>query len=253
LWQNACFFATLVGILVFANWGKPDGDGVWHVIWAAKWWITGACAAALGVILVAWFGMPCWKVVAAGAPVVLLLAVWPALSGGWAETLSEFKVLIVFSAGFIGLAVITGTQPGEPQDWLEASWTLAKQILPLLLGGVLISGLLLGRPGKEGLIPNDWVAHAVGGNSLLANFVASFLGAFMYFATLTEVPIVQGLTGSGMGNGPALSLLLAGPALSLPSMLVIHGVMGTKKTFAFVVLVVVLSTFTGWMYGAVWG
>ncbi|MCA1948132.1 MAG: permease, partial [Armatimonadetes bacterium] len=125
----------------------------------------------------------------------------------------------------------------------------AKQILPLLLAGVLVAGLLLGRPGHEGLIPNEWVQAAVGGNSLRANLLASVAGAFMYFATLTEVPILQGLIGSGMGKGPALALLLAGPALSLPSMLVLGTIMGAKKTVAFVSLVVVYSTLAGWVFG----
>jgi len=116
---------------------------------------------------------------------------------------------------------------------------------------VLFAGVFLGRPGEEGLIPNRWVSTAVGGNSLAANLFASVVGAFMYFATLTEVPIVQGLIGSGMGKGPALALLLAGPALSLPSMLVIRSVIGTKKTVVFVSLVVALATITGMIYGAI--
>jgi uncharacterized membrane protein YraQ (UPF0718 family) len=119
--------------------------------------------------------------------------------------------------------------------------------------GVLVAGALLGRPGHEALIPSEWVTRAVGGNSLLSNFFAAFAGAFMYFATLTEVPILQGLIGSGMGQGPALALLLAGPALSLPNMLVIRSIMGTKKTVVFISLVVVMATITGMAYGAIWG
>jgi uncharacterized membrane protein YraQ (UPF0718 family) len=115
--------------------------------------------------------------------------------------------------------------------------------------GVLLSGFLLGRPGQEGIIPSSWVAALVGGNSLWANLFASIVAAFMYFATLTEVPILQGLIGAGMGKGPALALLLAGPALSLPSMLVLRSIMGLKKTVVFVGLVVVLSTITGMAYG----
>ena len=122
--------------------------------------------------------------------------------------------------------------------------------MPLLLFGVLIAGALLGRVGHEGLIPSEWVSQAVGGNSLLSNFVASFAGVFMYFATLTEVPILQGLIGNGMGQGPALALLLAGPALSLPNMLVISSVLGAKKTVVFVSLVIVMATMSGMFYGA---
>jgi hypothetical protein len=139
----------------------------------------------------------------------------------------------------------------ERQEWVLSTWTFAKQILPLLFAGVLVAGFLLGRPNTNlGIIPAKFVAMLVGGNSLLANFFASISGAFMYFATLTEVPILQGLLGSGMGKGPALALLLSGPALSLPSMLVIRSVIGTKKTLTYILLVVVLSTFVGWIYGS---
>ncbi len=141
----------------------------------------------------------------------------------------------------------------ELKEWSAASWTFAKQIMPLLLIGVLVAGLLLGRPGEEGFIPSWIIEKAVGGNSFWANFCASFLGALMYFATLTEVPILEGLIGAGMGKGPALALLLAGPALSLPNMLVIRGVIGTKKTIVYVALVVIMATvsgmFFGWMMG----
>jgi uncharacterized membrane protein YraQ (UPF0718 family) len=138
----------------------------------------------------------------------------------------------------------------EVSEWIFSTWTFAKQILPLLFVGVLVAGFLLGRPNTDaGIIPSRIVAVLVGGNSIWANFFASIAGAFMYFATLTEVPILQGLLGSGMGKGPALALLLAGPALSLPNMLVIRGVMGTKKTLVFVILVVLLSTAVGWLYG----
>jgi uncharacterized membrane protein YraQ (UPF0718 family) len=138
----------------------------------------------------------------------------------------------------------------EINDWIFSTWTFAKQILPLLFVGVLIAGFLLGRPNTDaGIIPSRFVAMLVGGNSLFANFFASIAGAFMYFATLTEVPILQGLLGSGMGKGPALALLLAGPALSLPNMLVMRSIMGIKKTAVFVALVIVLSTIMGWLYG----
>jgi len=139
----------------------------------------------------------------------------------------------------------------ELREWGARSWEFAKQILPLLFAGVLVAGFLLGRPGHEGLIPSGWIEGAVGGNSLAANFFASVAGALMYFATLTEVPILQGLIGAGMGGGPALALLLAGPALSLPNMLVIRSVLGTKKTAVYVGLVVVMSTLAGWVFGSI--
>ncbi|PKN13419.1 MAG: hypothetical protein CVU69_01720 [Deltaproteobacteria bacterium HGW-Deltaproteobacteria-4] len=243
LWQNALYFAAMVGILVFANWGQPGSDrGLWHSIYAAKWNLTALFALALALILVAWFKVKKWVMMIAALPVVVL-----------ALALPDYP-LLPFIAGAIGLSVLTSTAPTEDDselsDWFSASWDFAKKILPLLLFGVLIAGALLGRPGHEGLIPSGWIAGLVGGNSLQANLFAAVVGAFMYFATLTEVPILQGLIGSGMGKGPALALLLAGPALSLPSMLVIHSVMGTRKTVVFVSLVIVMSTAAGMIYGA---
>ena len=141
----------------------------------------------------------------------------------------------------------------ERTTWVESTWGFMKQILPLLGAGVLVAGFVLGRPGHPALIPEHYIRALVGGNPLWANFFASISGALMYFATLTEVPILQGLIGAGMGKGPALSLLLAGPALSLPNMLVIGGVLGAKKTIAFCVIIVVLSTFAGMCYGVLAG
>jgi uncharacterized membrane protein YraQ (UPF0718 family) len=188
-------------------------------------------------VLVLWFRITWWKIALVALPAALL-----GLTFG-------NEPLIPFAAAVIGLSIITGTDKGETREWFAQTWDFAKQILPLLLFGVLIAGLLLGRPGHEGIIPSEWVTAAVGGNSLWANLFASVAGAFMYFATLTEVPILEGLLGAGMGKGPALALLLAGPALSLPNMLVIRSVMGTKKTIIFVSLVVILSTVCGMIYG----
>ena len=137
----------------------------------------------------------------------------------------------------------------ELKEWTSATWGFALQILPLLLGGVFISGFLLGRVGHEGVILSRYITALVGGNSLWANFFSSIVAAFMYFATLTEVPILQGLMNAGMGKGPALALLLAGPALSLPSMLVLRSIMGTKKTVIYVSLVVIMATITGMVFG----
>jgi len=239
LWQNAVFFGLMVGVLVFANWGKPaEPRGLWHAVHSAKWIITGLFAAALGLVLVFWIKVSWFKVVLTAVPTVILAAVF------------RHQPMIPFAAAVVGLSWATSTDTGEGGEWFGQSWGFAKQITPLLLGGVLVAGFLLGRPGHEGLVPSEWVVTAVGGNSLFANFFASLAGAFMYFATLTEVPILQGLLGSGMGKGPALALLLAGPALSLPNMLVIRSVMGTKKTVVFVALVVVMATLTGMTYGA---
>ena len=164
-----------------------------------------------------------------------------------------FRLKWILSAAFAAALVwMTAAwfKKDELKEWLSSTWTFAKQILPLLLGGVMAAGFLLGRPGHEGVIPGAVIAGLVGGNGLPANLFASVSGALMYFATLTEVPILQGLIGSGMGQGPALALLLAGPALSLPSMIVIGKIMGAKKTMAYVGLVVFMATATGLIFGA---
>ena len=323
LWQNAAFFATLVGILVFANWGAPrefnfktsdgraytaavvkdaeditvpdavmalavtDGlevgkefslkyvdvaekiplPGLSTSIWRSKWLITVGCAFGLALVLIFLFGLKWWKVLAAGLPAAVLALVLP--TGG-------LMVMIPFAAGAVGLSVLTSTDKGEAGEWFSSTWGFAKQILPLLFIGVLVAGFLLGRVGREGFIPNRYVQMLVGDKpdtflniaglaggslepfvrsiwSLWTNLFASIFGAFMYFATLTEVPILQGLIGSGMGKGPALALLLSGPSLSLPSMLVIRSVLGTQKTVVYTSLVIVMSTIAGMIFGAVWG
>jgi hypothetical protein len=195
--RTVSWLVAMIGILVFANWGRPQTDhGTWAAIYHHRWWIVAAFAVALAA----------------------------ALSRGFSRD--------------------------ELTSWIDETWGFTKQILPLLLVGVLAAGLLLGRPGGgQGLIPDTWVQRSVGGEGLVPTLFASVAGAFMYFATLTEIPILEGLLRSGMGNGPALALLLAGPALSLPNMLVIRSVMGTRKTVTYVALVVVLSTIAGLVYG----
>ena len=238
LWQNAVYFATMAGILIFATWGKPEEPvGLWNAVYGVKWLLTGLFAIGLGVLLVKWFRVKAYKVVLAAAAVLVLALLFP------------HEPLIAFSAGIVALAVLITSTRGETESWFLATWDFTKQIMPLLIGGVLVAGFLLGRPGHEGMIPSAWVSGLVGGNSVAANLFSSVVGAFMYFATLTEVPILQGLIGAGMGKGPALALLLAGPALSLPNMLVIRSVMGTKKTVAYASLVVVMATISGLIYG----
>ena len=238
LWQNVLYFGSMIVILVFANWGRPsDSSGVWQTVYAAKWMLTGIFAIALAAILVRWYGF-CWWKVACGAVVTALSAfAFPTMPA------------IAFVAGVLCLTVLSANATEESGDWLQSTWGFTKQITPLLFWGVLVAGLLLGRPGTEGLIPSGWISGLVGGNSLAANFFASVVGAFMYFATLTEVPILEGLISNGMGKGPALALLLAGPALSLPSMLVILSIMGTKKTLVFTALVIVMATVSGMLFG----
>ena len=238
--------------------------GLWTTLWQNKWLIAAGFAAAFALVLVFWFAIAWWKVLLSAIPPAALALLLPT-GGLW--------VLIPFSAAIVGLSVITATKQGEAGDWFAATWSFAKQILPLLLLGVLIAGFLLGRPGHEGMIPSRYVEMLVGDspNRMLAitgsgggafenlarsvwplwtNLFASIFGAFMYFATLTEVPILQGLIGAGMGKGPALALLLAGPALSLPNMLVIRSIMGTSKTVVFCSLVVVMATISGMVFGA---
>ena len=239
LWQTVVFFAGMVGVLVFANWSKPpEPTGLWAMIYVWKWVISGVFAFGFGAALGLWFGFGWGGLAATAGAVVIAAVLWPTAP------------LVAFIIGCAGLTILCARSEGEGREWLDATWTLAKQIFPLLIAGVFVSGILLGRPGQEGVIPSEWVSQAVGGNSFAANFFSSLVGAFMYFATLTEVPILQGLIGSGMGKGPALALLLAGPALSLPSMLVLRSIMGTKKTVVYVALVVVMATFTGMLYGA---
>jgi hypothetical protein len=321
LWQNAVFFAAMVAVLVFANWGRPndfrftlqDGTtrraavlsgpedpamkhgeyrlkalegpekgeelvvaaseiesktalpGPWTWLWRHKWMLTAAFAVALGAVLVAWFGVSWWRLVLAALPAAALALVVPD-RGLW--------VLLPFSAGIVGLSAVLNSEGGESEEWLDATWGFAKQIMPLLFFGVLIAGFLLGRPGHAGIIPARYVQMLVGESPermleitgwgggafesvaravwpVWANLFAAVFGAFMYFATLTEVPILQGLIGAGMGPGPALALLLAGPALSLPNMLVIRSIMGTQKTLVFCSLVVVMATISGMIYGVI--
>ncbi|MBN1501790.1 MAG: permease [Spirochaetes bacterium] len=197
LGQTSLYIFSMVGILVFINWGRDASMETWNMIFSWKYHITAAFALLLAFTIIRWF------------------------------------------------------KKHELKTWVESSYDFALQIMPLLFGGVLIAGFLLGRPGHEGIIPSKWIIMLVGGNSIFSNFFASVAGAFMYFATLTEVPILQGLIGSGMGKGPALALLLAGPALSLPSMLAIRSMIGTKKTLVYITLVVIMSTFTGMIFGAI--
>jgi len=184
---------------------------------------------------------------------ILIFATWgqPAEPVGLYSAIFMIKWPVIFALLiFLGFILVKWFKQEERKDWVNTTWDFAKQILPLLFAGVLVAGLLMGRPGTDaGLIPVRYIEALVGGNSFRANLVASVVGAFMYFATLTEIPILQGLLGAGMGKGPALALLLAGPALSLPNMLVIRSVLGTKKTLVFILLVVIMATMSGMFFG----
>ena len=240
MWKTALLFFSLVGVLVFANWGSPgDSQGFWHWVWNNQWVITSVFAMLFTLALIFVLRMKFRNVIVS----VFAVTISALLSPGIPE--------IPFAVGFIALSLIAWAEKGEPREWLWSTWSFTRQIVPLLFAGVFVAGLLLGAPGTEGqgIIPGHWVAGLVGGNSLAANLFASLFGALMYFATLTEVPIIEGLMHSGMGKGPALALLLAGPAISLPNMLVIHSVLGTRKTAVFILLVVIMATVSGLVYG----
>lgn len=253
MWQTSTHFFTLVLILVFANWGAPsegDSSSAWFHIWSYKWYITGLFSLVLGWSLIKILKIK-WQWVLAAAVVTLISVL---LSNSFIES-ARLRPLVPMMTGIIALAVITllDKNDEENREWTLSTWGFAKQILPLLAIGVVTAGFLLGSTHDgtsiAGIIPNEWISSLVGGNSLFSNFFASVVGAFMYFATLTEVPILQGLIASGMGKGPALALLLAGPSLSLPNMLVIRGIIGNQKTIVYVSLVIVMATISGIIYG----
>lgn len=263
LWQVALYFLSMVGILVFANWARPqETSGLWFAIFKAKWIVTALFSVLMGGCLWRFFKVK---------PGYILLAALPALVLGIA--LPGYPVA-AFAAGAAGLAALTFVGGAELKDWRDQSWGFAKQILPLLFMGVLAAGFFLGSPDSvdAGIVPNIWIQALVGDSPdallsilgrpdaiapawlsflwpLWTNLFASVTGALMYFATLTEVPILRGLLDSGMGQGPALALLLAGPALSLPNMLVINSILGPKKTLTFIGLVVVMAMMSGMIFG----
>jgi uncharacterized protein len=255
MWQTSFHFFILVLILVFANWGSPSADdtsSAWYYIWSYKWYITGFFSLLLGYSLIFILKIK-WQWVLGAALVTALSAV---LSSYFIPD-AKLSPLVPMLVGIASLGLITllDKKDEDNREWTIASWGFAKQILPLLAIGVITAGFLLGstHDGKTiaGIIPNEWITWLVGGNSVFSNFFASIVGAFMYFATLTEVPILQGLIASGMGKGPALALLLAGPSLSLPNMLVIRGVLGNQKTAVYVILVIIMATISGLIYGAI--
>jgi hypothetical protein len=241
MWQTAIHFFILVAILVFVNWGKPvdTTDGFWYLIFSNKWFITALFGIGFTFSMIYIIGVKkLYAILGAASVIVSALFFYN-------------NPTIPFLTAIIVTTIILTFTEGEANQWLGETWGFTKQIMPLLGAGVLVAGFLLGSDANNnGIIPNEWIVKFVGGNSLFANFFASITGAFMYFATLTEIPILQGLINSGMGKGPALALLLAGPALSLPNMLVIRGVIGTQKTVVYVSLVVIMATLSGLIYGS---
>ena len=238
----AIVFAVVIGLLMHLFFLKEESarEGVGMVLMpdadsGRSLWQEGAYfAVMIGILIFANWAQPTEG------------------SGGiWASIFAAKWIITGVFGVALAFMIWRWFKKDELTDWTESSWTFAKQIMPLLLAGVLVAGFLLGGPDSgQGIIPREWVSSMVGGNSVQANLFASVAGAFMYFATLTEVPILEGLLSAGMGKGPALALLLAGPALSLPNMLVIRSVMGTRKTLVFISLVMALSTLAGLLYGA---
>ena len=246
IWKTAIPVGLMILILVFANWGKPGGLSVETT--AGETIVATRAGETSDEVLVKLPGGETVTSIAKSEIASIEYAPSPYTS----IYNSRFYIAGAFLLVLIVLMMLWRSKD-EALEWGGSTWSYAKLILPYLFGGVLIAGFLLGRPGHTALIPPEWISGAVGGNSWLSNLAASVAGALMYFATLTELPIVQGLQGSGMGDGPALALLLAGPALSLPNMLVIRKVLGTKKTLAYVLLVVVAATLTGKIFGAIVG
>jgi len=237
---GAVFFAVVTGLLMAIIFRKDDASRTEGQIYVPDPEATGRtlfqdALYILTMVLILVFA-------AFAKPAPGSTGLWPIIfAAKWYITIALLIIL-----GFMLKAWFT---KNECKSWVDSSWGFMKQIFPLLGGGVLVAGFMLGRPGHPALIPDQWVQSLLGGNSLWANLIASLSGALMYFATLTEVPILQGLLGAGMGKGPALALLLAGPALSLPNMLVIGSVMGVKKTATFCGIIVIMSTIAGMLYG----
>ncbi len=252
LWKNASYFAAMVGIMVFANWAR-SGDIRAIVLCCPGGLSTYAVEGTLVNRTDEYVTVKTTKGKTQKIEAPLVKGVEQVHKNSTYEGIYRLRWGLV--AGLLAaFGTMTGTwfRRDELREWIEATWGFAQQILPLLLIGVLASGFLLGRPGPghEGVVPAAWVNAVVGGNSLWANLFASVFGALMYFSTLTEVPIVQGLMGAGMGKGPALAMLLSDPALSLPSIIVLCSIMGTRKTIVYVLLVVIMSTTTGMIFGA---
>lgn len=238
VWETVLMFGLMIAFMVFANWSSGGGvSGIAVSIYDVKWGLSAFTGLGLAALLVwqrgwslLWMGLTAFAVVVAAVlrPEVPELAV---------------------TIGILGLMLQALLRPGHGHVWFEQSWDFAKKIMPLLFIGVFAAGFLLGRPGSTGIVPPEWISNVVGGNGLSANLLASVLGGLMYFSTLTEIPIVQGLMGAGMGKGPALALLLAGPAISLPNLLVIRSLMGTRKTVVYALLVMSMATVSGLVYG----
>jgi uncharacterized membrane protein YraQ (UPF0718 family) len=250
-------FSILIGLLFSINCCNVDFTGgrcfacfysenqtypVLSFILNSKWTIPFILYCILNSLFIIWFDVKKKYVIVSILITIITLIISP-------------YAIISFAVATLGIAYTMFRSKGVVKEWGGEVWEYGIKLFPLLLLGIFITGLLLGNsdfgPEYEGIIPAHYIVSLVGGNSISANFFAAIIGAFMYFATLTEISILQKLIASGMGKGPALALLLAGPALSLPNMLVLRTLLGTKKTVVYIVIVVIMSTFAGIFYGAI--
>jgi uncharacterized membrane protein YraQ (UPF0718 family) len=246
LLQTAIFFAAMIAFLVFSDWASPSqtviekSDGTKMqvaVLIETTEMVRVQIEEPAGELK---------KGAKLTVPVSEIVGREKATPEGyeWAETVYRNRWYAAFACLAATLLMVgTWFQREELNEWMGQTWSFAKSIIPLLFGGVFITGFV------GALIPEEYVASWVGGDSFQANLVASMIGAMWYFATLTEIPILEALLGLGMGRGPALALLLAGPALSLPSIAVIYSVIGFKKTFVFCSLTIVMSAVVGMVFG----
>lgn len=238
--KTISLFGLMILILIIATWSEStDSSGWFSFVAEHKKIILSFAGLGFATLLYFTTDAKIWKILAAVAATSIAAFAFPE------------SLLIPFSVGVVSFGVILVTGGESERSWFDETWNLSKKILPLLFIGVLLAGFAFGGPGREGIVPSDWISSYVGTDGLASVFLASMLGALTYFATLTEIPILQGLMSAGMAKGPALALLLAGPALSLPNMLVIKSVLGWKMTLVYVSLVVVISTISGLIYGYV--
>ncbi len=244
LWKTTLFMVCMVAFLIFSDWFNP-GDAVVRKI-------DGT--AIRGVVLQEMHDevmiqvQETTAIARAGDRLVLPKPQIARIEEVRSWVMDVYHVRW-YLAGLMGLAVVLMSwrwfERQELKEWMQNTWTFAKMIVPLLFGGVFVVGFV------SALLPDKQIGQLVGDNGLRSNFIASIVGALFYFATLTEVPITQALMEHGMAKGPVIALLLAGPALSLPNMIVIWRLMGGAKTAVFCGLIVVVATITGTIYGAI--
>jgi hypothetical protein len=245
LWQSATMLAGMLAFLIFSDWFNP-GDKEVQLADGTR------LAATLQYETETSYDLRLKSAVLGHQQGEVLRLAKSEISriedvDTWVTRIHHIRWYLAGAMGvLVGILCLSWLDREDFQQWMSNTWDFSKMLVPLLFGGVFVVGFL------AALVPEEQVATLVGDNSFLSNLIASIVGCLMYFATLTEVPILEALMRNGMASGPALALLLAGPALSLPSILVIRTVIGDKKTAVFVALVVVMATFAGMGYGALY-